>query len=204
MPDWQLEQVPWRQGYARVAGVDEAGRGALAGPVVAAAVVLPYADYPYNDSKQLSASQRTSYAQLIQAQALAWGIGLASAKEIDQLNVLQATHLAAMRALEAMSAQGMSAAPDALVTDYLKLEGVAVLAVAKADRLSVQVAAASILAKTFRDGLMLKLAQAYPGYGFAQHKGYPTSAHRQALGRHGPCEQHRLSFKPVAQQALFG
>jgi ribonuclease HII len=196
---WRFEQKLWQAGYALVAGIDEAGRGALAGPVVAAAVILPLASYPYKDSKTLSAKKRYDLAQDIKSQALAWAIGQASPAEIDKLNILQATHLAAQRALGQLELR-----PDALLTDYLKLEfaGI-VLAPAKADALSSQVAAASILAKTSRDQIMINAALSYPEYLFERHKGYGAKAHLEAINSLGACPLHRRSFRPVLQAKLF-
>lgn len=196
-PGWGLEHHLWSRGYARVAGVDEAGRGALAGPVVAAAVLLPYGPHPFNDSKKLSPEQRETMAAAIRGCALAWGVGFASAAEVDAHNVLQATHLAAGRALAAL--REMSEV-DALVTDFLQLGfGGPVASPPKADTLSLGVAAASILAKTARDAYMTALGQADPRYGFAAHKGYGAPAHLRALAKHGPGAEHRLSFAPVAR-----
>jgi ribonuclease HII len=181
-----------------VAGVDEAGRGALAGPVVAAAVVLPYGAHPFDDSKKLSPVVRARLALEVKRCALAWALGAASAAEVDALNVLRATHLAAQRALAALCGVPV----DALVTDYLKLAFPSpVAAPPRADALSVQVAAASILAKTARDRLMVSLHGRDPRYGFAAHKGYGAPAHLRALAEHGPSAQHRLSFAPVARCA---
>ena len=200
MADWRLERPLWRLGYTPLAGVDEAGRGALAGPVVVAAVVLPCGSYPFDDSKLLSARARERLAAEIERVALACGVGVATAQEVDAFNVLRATHLAAKRALEQLSPS-----PAALVTDYLALAWPGpVLAPAKADATSVQVAAASILAKTARDAVMLELEARYPGYGFARHKGYGAPSHLAALARLGPTPEHRLSFRPVAQGRLFG
>jgi len=197
LPGWELEHTLWSQGYARVAGIDEAGRGALAGPVVAAAVLLPYGAYPFDDSKKLSPEVRERLACEVRRCALAWGVGAASAAEIDTLNVLQATHLAAQRALAALLGQ---TAIDALVTDYLKLSFAGpVFAPPRADSSSVQVAAASILAKTSRDRLMVTLGGLEPRYGFASHKGYGAPVHLRALAEYGPTAQHRLSFAPVAR-----
>ena len=199
MPDWQLEENLWQQGYSPVAGVDEAGRGALAGPVVAAAVILPVTTYPYDDSKKLTALKREQLSMQIKQQALAWAVGYASPQEIDTHNVLKATHIAAQRALAHLNVQYA-----ALVTDYLKLTTACpVLAVAKGDALSYQIAAASILAKTERDAFMVQLDAAYPGYAFKQHKGYGTATHLNALQTLGPTDVHRYSFAPVAQQRLF-
>jgi ribonuclease HII len=197
LPGWGLEQGLWSRGYARVAGIDEAGRGALAGPVVAAAVLLPYGTYPFDDSKKLSPEVREWLAREVKRCALAWGVGAASATEIDALNVLRATHLAAQRALAVLLRQ---TAIDALVTDYLKLAfSGPVSAPPRADSSSVQVAAASILAKTTRDRLMVTLDGLEPRYGFAAHKGYGAPTHLRALAEHGPGAQHRLSFAPVAR-----
>ncbi len=190
---WGLKRLLWARGYARVAGIDEAGRGALAGPVVAAAVLLPYGDFPFDDSKKLLPSQREVFAAQIKQIALAWGVGQASAAEVDAVNVLHATHLAALRALAALAAP-----VDALVTDYLKLSFPGpVSAPPKADAQSLQVAAASILAKTARDAWMIDLHARDARYGFASHKGYGAPAHLRALAEHGPSPQHRLSFAPV-------
>lgn len=199
-PSWELEADLWRRGYSPVAGVDEAGRGALAGPVVAAAVILPLGDHPFQDSKTLSAATRAVLADEVKRCALAWGIGLACAQEVDSLNVLKATHLAAQRALIMLKLS-----PQALVTDYLWLRSPwPVLAVAKGDSRSLQIAAASILAKTHRDALMETSAEKYPPYGFEKNKGYGAPVHLNALEQHGPCELHRRSFRPVAQRRLFG
>ena len=192
---WGLERPFWSRGYARVAGVDEAGRGALAGPVVAAVVLLPYGDFPFNDSKKLTPIEREAFAAQIKRAALAWGVGFASAAEVDAVNVLRATHLAAARALAALRTP-----VDALVTDYLKLSFPGpVSAPPKADAQSLQVAAASILAKTTRDALMRDLHVCDARYGFASHKGYGTPVHLRALAEYGPSEAHRLSFAPVAR-----
>ena len=199
-PNWALESPFWRSGHSPVAGIDEAGRGALAGPVVAAAVILPLGDYAFRDSKTLSAETRTRLAANIKDAALAWGVGLASAQEVDALNVLKATHLAAARALCALPLR-----PAALVTDYLKLvQPQPVLAVAKGDVRSFQIAAASILAKTHRDALMVAYADTFPQYSFEQHKGYGAPRHLAALREHGPCTLHRRSFRPVAELARAG
>jgi ribonuclease HII len=188
------EAAWWRLGL-RVAGVDEAGRGALAGPVVAAAVILSgVGRYPFRDSKTLSPLQRERLGLEVQATAVAWGVGLATAAEIDALGILPATHLAAERALKSLNPR-----PQALLTDYLRLSTtLPLLAPAKADRDSPTVAAASILAKVTRDRHMLELDAAFPEYGFAAHKGYGTPMHLRALERLGPCLQHRRSFAPVA------
>lgn len=198
-PGWSLEQQLWACGYSCVAGIDEAGRGALAGPVVAAAVVLPHGEHPFDDSKKLTPAERERLAAEVRGCALAWAVGAASAAEIDALNVLRATHLAAGRALRVLT-RNLSC--DALVTDYLKLEfGGPVFAPPKADALSVQVGAASILAKTTRDALMVALDGDLPHYGFASHKGYGAPVHLRALAEHGPSAHHRFTFAPVARCA---
>ena len=200
---FELEAELWQQGHDIVLGIDEAGRGCLAGPVTAAAVWLPpTGEYPYRDSKQLSHARRAALAERIRGEALAWGVGWAAAAEIDELGVLKATHLAAQRALEAT---GIGLGGTALVTDYLRLEHPGpVSAVARADQRSWQVAAASILAKTERDAFMCRLARELPAYGFERHKGYGTAQHLQALALHGPCDQHRFSFAPVARTVQQG
>ncbi|WP_027882246.1 ribonuclease HII [Meiothermus rufus] len=203
-----LERDWWQMGL-RVAGLDEAGRGALAGPVTAAAVVLPpcLEGYPFRDSKTLSPPQRAALAQEIRQVALAWGVGWAEATEIDRLGILKATYLAATRALAQLGLR-----PQALLTDYLRwqaewqpyLEASFLFrAPPKADQNSPSVAAASILAKVARDEHMRQLEQQYPGYGFAQHKGYGTPAHLKALEELGPCPQHRRSFAPLIQRPLL-
>ena len=201
-PGWGLERALWQRGYACTAGIDEAGRGALAGPVVAATVVLPYADYPFNDSKTLTAAARETLAREVKMSALAWSVGQASAAEVDTLNVLRATHLAAQRALTALPPYILV---DALVTDFLKLGFPGpVTAAAKGDAQSYQIAAASILAKTTRDRLMIAAQAHYPAYGFSKHKGYGSAQHLSALSEHGLCPLHRRTFKPVAQRAAQG
>lgn len=195
IPDWHLETSLWRRGYTPVAGLDEAGRGALAGPVVAAAVVLPPGDYAFRDSKTVTPARREVLAKEVKARALAWSVGLASVEEVDALNVLQATHLASERALKDLNLQ-----LGGLVTDYLKLElPYPVLAVAHGEARSLQIAAASLVAKTHRDALMRVAAWRYPQYGFDSHKGYGSKRHLTALTCFGPCELHRLSFRPVAE-----
>lgn len=194
-PDWSYEREHWRRGYFRVAGVDEAGRGAWAGPVTVAAVILPgtAAEYPFRDSKQLSATQREAFAAQVREVAVSWGVEHAWPDEIDRLNILGATHAAAARALARLDP-----APQALITDYLKLRtDLPLTAPPRADALSYSVAAASLLAKTERDRLMLELDAQHPGYGFAGHKGYGAPAHRAALRDLGVSEVHRRSFAPI-------
>jgi ribonuclease HII len=181
-------------------GVDEAGRGPLAGPVVAAAVMLDPAApiVGLADSKALSARARESLAIEIRARALSFGVGVASAAEIDQLNILQASLLAMRRAVAALAVAGPVAVDGNRLPNFSGLWQVqSAEAIVKGDQKVVAISAASILAKTLRDALMLQLAERYPKYGFEVHKGYPTAAHRQALKRHGPSAVHRRSFGPV-------
>jgi ribonuclease HII len=196
-PDLTFELELWKAGHSAVAGIDEAGRGALAGPVAAAAVILPADDkvrqvlQGVRDSKQMTAAQRQTAREKILNCAICWGVGLASAGEIDQVGILPATRLAACRALEALAVT-----PTHLLLDYIQLPAVHTpqTALVKGDCRSLSIAAASILAKTSRDALLRDMEQTYPGYGFATHKGYGTRDHREAIRRLGPCPQHRLSF----------
>jgi ribonuclease HII len=180
----------------RIAGVDEAGRGPLAGPVVAAAVIL-HPDRPVTDardSKTLSAARRDRLAVQIREQALAWAIGVASVDEIDQINILQASLLAMRRAVESLQPAADFARIDGNRTPVLSIPARAIV---RGDALDPAISCASILAKTHRDALMVALDRDHPGYGFAVHAGYPTPAHLQALERLGPCVHHRRSFGPV-------
>lgn len=176
-------------------GCDEAGRGCLAGPVVAAAVILPerFAHPLLNDSKQLTEAQRELLRPIIEAEALSWGIGLCSPAEIDQLNILQASITAMHRAIDQLVLS-----PELLLIDgnrFRPYPGIPHECIVKGDATYRSIAAASILAKTERDHLMLELEEQYPGYGFAEHKGYPTPQHRAALAELGPSPVHRLSFR---------
>ena len=190
---WEYEKKYQAEGYSVICGVDEAGRGPLAGPVCAAGVILPQGlDIPgLNDSKKLSDKRRRELFPLIQEQAVAYGIGWASEKEIDEINILQATFLAMNRALEAMGVT-----PDLALVDGNRDPGfpVSTRTIVKGDSLSVSIAAASVLAKVSRDCLMEEMAEKYPGYGFEIHKGYGTKAHYAALEALGPSEIHRMSF----------
>ncbi len=184
------------------AGVDEVGRGPLAGPVVAGAVVLGE-NCPIDglrDSKRLSPRRREALAEEIKQRAFAWGLGEASVEEIDRLNILRASHLAMQRAVAAMDVE-----PDIILVDGHLLPDFAVpaLAVVKGDGRIREISAGSILAKVARDALMCELDVQLPQYGFARHKGYPTPQHLAALAAHGPCHAHRRSFAPVreAEQA---
>ncbi len=179
-----------------IAGVDEAGRGPLAGPVLAAAVILdPKAPIAgLDDSKRLSAKRRAELEQRIHRQALAWALGRAEVHEIDRLNILHATLLAMQRAVLALSLL-----PEQVLVDGNRCPELAVpvQAVVGGDRTVAAISAASVLAKVARDRELLALDRRYPGYGFAKHKGYPTAAHIEALGRLGPTAVHRRSFAPV-------
>ena len=193
MVDYSIENEYREKGFNIICGVDEAGRGPLAGPVYAAAVILPeHLQIPgLTDSKKLTVKKRRELFPIIQEQAIAYGIGLASESEIDEINILQATFLAMGRALEQLSVRPALALIDGnRETDF----GLPVKTVVKGDSLSANIAAASILAKVTRDNLMLELAQQYPEYGFDIHKGYGTKAHYEALRTYGPCPIHRRSF----------
>ncbi len=185
-----------------VCGIDEAGRGPLAGPVTAAAVILdparPIAGL--NDSKKLSEKRREALAIEIKEKALAWAIAEASPAEIDQINILQATFLAMQRAVAALGVPAERAVVDGNRCPKLAIP---VEAVVKGDGKIAAIAAASILAKTDRDGKLRELHTVYPQYGFDRHMGYPTAAHFAALQAHGPCPEHRRSFAPVAQLTLL-
>ena len=190
---WEIEDEAYGKGYSLICGVDEAGRGPLAGPVCAAAVILPeHLQIPgLNDSKKLTDKKRRELFPLIKEQAVAYGIGFASHQEIDEINILQATYLAMERALGQLCIK-----PDLALIDGNRAKefGIPVQTVVKGDSLSANIAAASVLAKVTRDDLMLEMAKEYPGYGFEIHKGYGTKAHYEALRSMGPCPIHRMTF----------
>jgi len=199
-PGLREERRLWRAGFERVAGIDEAGRGAWAGPVVAAAAIFPPATKlprQVRDSKLLSPAQRETAYSLVCEVALAWSVGQASHVEIDTLGIVPATRLAMMRAVQALDVQ-----PDALLIDAVKLPDLHVRqrVLYHADMVCQTVAAASILAKVTRDRLMIELDAQYPGYCFASHKGYGTAAHRQALDALGVCAIHRQTYRPIADR----
>ncbi len=191
-----FEQAARACGYRRIAGLDEAGRGPLAGPVVAAIVILPRRWSPVllDDSKLLSEQQREVLYEAITTKAIAWAIGMASEQEIDKLNILGATRLAGCRALSYLASP-----PDYLLLDALHLPMVPVhqRPVIKGDQLSRSIAAASILAKVSRDRVMTTYHERFPQYQFHLHKGYPTQEHLRRLQQFGPCPGHRRSFRPV-------
>ena len=188
-----FERVLWKSGIRAVAGVDEVGIGPLAGPVVAAAVIFPPGSElaGVDDSKQLEPEQRVKLAAAIRQSATAIGVGLAEVSEIDHLNIYHAALLAMRRAIEALSLK-----PEHLLIDARVIPGISIPqnSFNKGDGINFSIAAASIIAKTHRDRLMEELEKKYPGYGFAQHKGYGTSEHQNAIRGLGPCPVHRLSF----------
>lgn len=200
-PDLHFEQALWAAGALAVAGLDEAGRGAWAGPVCAGVVVLPPEDANLcarlagvRDSKQMTPRQRVHWAAQIRSAARGWGVGFAGPGEIDALGILPATRMAMQRALAQLAAP-----PQHLLLDALRLPGVhlAQTALIKGDARSLSIAAASVLAKTARDALLVALDGLYPGYGFAAHKGYGTAAHLAALRQRGPTPIHRKSYAPL-------
>lgn len=192
--DWYAyEKRAGEQGFSAVCGIDEVGRGPLAGPVCAAAVILPQdCDIPgLNDSKKLSEKKREALFPVIQEKALAFGIGWATAEEIDRVNILQATFLAMARAVEALPAPADYALVDGNRMPPLPIPGETIV---KGDATSASIAAASILAKVSRDRLLRRLDEEHPEYGFAKHKGYGTKAHYEAIRKYGLLPEHRRSF----------
>jgi ribonuclease HII len=206
-----FEEALWSEGAERIAGVDEAGVGTLAGPVVAAAVILPRDLRPrgLDDSKQLDAKARERLCAEVKAGAVAWAVGEASAEEVDALNVYQAGLLAMRRAVE-----GLAVRPDRLLVDARRIPevGIPQQGIIKGDAKSLSIAAASVVAKVTRDAMMCEAEAKWPGYGFARHKGYGAPEHLEALRRLGPCALHRRTFAPVRelldggprQRDLFG
>lgn len=199
--EWQIgfdfEELARDEGYRLIAGVDEVGRGCLAGPVVAAACILdPAKPVPegLNDSKKLTEKRREAIAAELRETALAFAIGAVAADEIDRINILEATKKAMMLAIEALEP-----AADYLLIDALQLRALRLpqKALIKGDSISYSIAAASVIAKTYRDNLMKELDLEFPQYGFGGHKGYGAASHFAAIREHGPCPLHRLSFKGV-------
>jgi ribonuclease HII len=202
VPDLTFETALHARGLRWIAGVDEAGRGPLAGPVAAAAVMLPrgFSCPGLDDSKKISASKREILYHCLTGNAeVVWAVATADREEIDRLNILRATHLAMRRAVEALSPR-----PEHCLLDGLPVRGFPVPhdAIIKGDGLSLSIAAASIIAKVTRDCLMREIDREFPQFGFAKHQGYGTKAHLEALRIHGPCCYHRRSFQPVAQLSL--
>lgn len=195
-PTIRIEKEYWAQGFARIAGLDEVGKGAWAGPVVSAAVILPEeTDLPgLNDSKMLSASQREELFLLIKEQALAYSVGLEDAWMVDEVGLAEAHRRTMQKAVK-----NLSLAADLLLVDGMGIKqlGVKSICIIKGDQKVRCIAAASIIAKVTRDALMKEYDEKYPGYGFADHKGYGTHQHTQALLKQGVCAIHRLSYEPV-------
>ena len=197
-PDLKIEKRLWKKGWQNIAGIDEAGRGALAGPGCAAAVILPNITKQtrilagVRDSKQMTQLQRERFEPLVKEIAISWGVGFASAAEIDKIGILPATRLAAQRAVAALSP-----IPDYLITDYLKLPEIDLPQehFVKGDMRSLTISSASVLAKTARDAQMRLLDEQVPGYALSRHKGYGTKAHREAIQKLGKSPIHRQSFK---------
>ncbi len=196
---WSYEKQAWANGYAQVVGVDEVGRGPLAGPVVAAAVVLPKSFDPtgIRDSKVMTPKARDVAYERIVAEAVGVGMGIVSPEVIDRINILQATHTAMRAALNDLG----------VAFDFILIDGRPVrnlpaesLAIVKGDSLSISISAASIVAKVSRDRIMLQIDRQYPEYGFASHKGYGSRDHIAAIQKHGPCPYHRKSFAPIAER----
>jgi ribonuclease HII len=193
------------QGYEFIAGIDEAGRGALAGPVVASAVILPCHNYPdwlklVRDSKEVRPKKREYLFDLIQKDALAVGTGIIAPEVIDSINILKATELAMIQAVERLPQQ-----PQFLLIDRLTLSGCPIIqrGITRGDKLCLSIACASIVAKVTRDHIMEELDRAYPGYGLAKHKGYGTREHITRLRQLGPSPIHRLSFAPIKMPSMF-
>ncbi|MBN1536377.1 MAG: ribonuclease HII [Anaerolineales bacterium] len=206
-PDLDFEIALWKAHVEHVAGVDEAGRGALAGEVAAAAVIFP-SDVGLlkmlvgvRDSKQMTPAQREYWAMEIKQSALAWAVGFASNIEIDISGILPATRLAIQRAMESLSIT-----PQHLLVDYIELPDCTIpqTSLVKGDARCLSIAAASVLAKTARDALMRQYDQCFPGYGFARHKGYGTARHRAAIAQLGGCPLHRRSFAPLNRLEMQG
>jgi len=200
-PTLEYEQQLWGEGFHIVAGLDEAGRGAWAGPVFAAAVVLPRDERVLRlldgvkDSKRMTANQRNRYLDCIKSVSVGWTIGVATNDEVDALGIITATCLAMQRAIDELSFN-----PTYLLVDYIQIEncGCPQLSLAKGDCRSLSIAAASVIAKTARDAFMVEEGKRHPAYGFAKHKGYGTAQHRAAIDTFGPCAIHRMTFRPLA------
>ncbi|MGH2582677.1 MAG: ribonuclease HII [Anaerolineales bacterium] len=203
-PTLEFETQLWAAGLVYVAGIDEVGRGALAGPVYAAAVILPIRDHIHHelqgvrDSKQMSSEEREFWAPIIREKAVAFALGRATSKEIDRYGIVPATHLAARRAL-----RSLAQAPQHLLLDYITLQKVSLpqTAMVAGDARCLSIAAASVVAKVARDAELTRFDRRFPGYGFASHKGYATDEHFEAIRTLGPCAQHRLSWVPFSPSA---
>ena len=191
----KMEKRLWREGFKNIAGVDEAGRGPLVGPVVAGAVILPK-DYNLeglNDSKQLSEKKRNLYYDMIMKDAIAVGVGIVDAKTIDEINIYAASRLAMQKALDDLKVK-----PDYILTDAMPIElDTPLEAIIHGDALSLSIAAGSVIAKVTRDRMMEELDELHPEYEFKNHKGYPTKRHLELLSKYGPLENYRFTYKPV-------
>ena len=200
---WEFEHKALNRGYRQIAGIDEAGRGPLAGPVVSAAVILPenFSGQGITDSKKLSEKKRRTLFPYIKKHAICVATGIASHHEIDQINILQASLLSMKRSVE-----NLSQTPGSIIPDFLLIDGKFTIemnidqsAIVKGDSKSISIAAASIIAKVTRDAIMEELHEKYPLYNFIQNKGYPTKAHKEAILKYGPCPVHRQTFKGVKE-----
>jgi ribonuclease HII len=196
-PTDEFELEARRRGYRSIAGLDEAGRGPLAGPVVAAAVILPSRCrlVGVDDSKQISESERARLYEVIVQRARGVAVGIATEQEIDRLNILEATRLAMCRALAWLAPSADCLLIDAVILSHLAIPSRSII---KGDTLSISIAAASIIAKVTRDRMMMMYHRTYPDYNFLSHKGYGTEEHLERLAQHGPCAIHRRTFAPVA------
>ncbi len=193
----EYEEKLYKKGITLIAGVDEAGRGPLVGPVVAAAVILPvnYSLKGLNDSKKLSEKQRNKFFEIIKKEAISYGVGIVDAKTIDEINILEASRLAMNIALDNLKVK-----PEYILTDAMKLPTREnVIDIIHGDALSLSIAAASVIAKVTRDSIMYELDQKYPMYEFAKHKGYPTKKHLENMQKYGILDNYRFSYKPVKE-----
>lgn len=190
----KYEHDLYKQGYNLIAGTDEAGRGPLVGPVVAAAVILPknYHLEGLTDSKKLSEKQRDRFFEIIKKDAISYGVGVVDAKTIDEINIYQASKKAMMIAIDSLSVK-----PDFILTDAMPLDVDNHLAIIHGDALSINIAAASVIAKVTRDKMMYELDKLHPEYGFKDHKGYPTKKHLENISKYGILDNYRLTYKPV-------
>ncbi len=199
----KYEKELYKEGYKLICGCDEAGRGPLVGPVVAGAVILPV-DYELvglTDSKQLSEKKREYYFAKIKEDAISYGIGIVSAKKIDEVNIYEASRLAMKEAISKLSVK-----PDYVLTDAMPMPGydIPVKSIIHGDALSLSIAAASVLAKVTRDDIMKKMALEHPEYEFERHKGYPTKRHLELLELYGPTKDYRFTYKPVRDLIIKG
>lgn len=195
-PQYEYEKEIFSLGYELIGGVDEAGRGPLAGPVVAAVVILPKNANirGINDSKKLTSNTREKFCKIISNIAIDWGIGIVNEKEIDEINILQATYLAMKKAINSLKIK-----PHYLLVDGHEIPHIDILQkpIIKGDQVSISIQAASILAKVIRDRIMIEYDKEFPQYGFAKHKGYGTPLHIESIKKYGICKIHRRSFEPI-------